>query len=134
VDIIHQFFRFFVALADLSQSANLFGAGSVEENMESIGTLPQEIRGASSDENTVAFLRVLVQHLLGKFHHVVGVEGLVKRHAALVAASPENLSEPGESAVAAFVAVKHGPGIDVGDFGDLFGESVVPKFPAEALS
>src|SRR5437016_4599311 len=52
VDIIHQFFRFFVALADLSQSANLFGAGSVEENMESIGTLPQEIRGASSDENT----------------------------------------------------------------------------------
>ena len=43
-------------------------------------------------------------HLFQEFHHVVGVEGRIKWHAALEAAAPEDFGEPRKRAVHAFVA------------------------------
>jgi hypothetical protein len=70
---------------------------------------------------------------LADFNHLIGVKVVRARkgHASFIAAPPKHLGHAVKRAVDTLFTAQDRRTLHVGDFGDLFGQGVVPKLPAQ---
>src|SRR6185437_15304348 len=88
---IDQVLGVFQVPAQILDATQLFRAGSVEKDVESVIALAQEIGRAAPDDHAVALLGDVAHYFFPDLNHAVGTEWLVREvGAAFVAAPPED--------------------------------------------
>src|SRR5207244_12844926 len=135
VDRVHQFFGCALAPADFSQTSELLRARRIQKDVKRIRPLAEKIWRAPAHDDAISRSRSVFHDLLPDRHKAIGVKnvGAGKRHVSLVASPPEHFGKAVKSAVHALVTTRYCRGIDPGNLGDLFGQLMIPKFPAEPL-
>ncbi len=125
--------RFFFGFADGFDAPDFFFVGSVDENVEGVGTIAQEVGSAAADDDAIAARGDVFNDFLQHFDHAIGVKdpGPADSKRPFVTAARVNFEEAIEEGVQALVAALGFALINVCGAGDFRGDFLVPEFPAE---
>ena len=135
VDGIHELLGFLGILAASQQAAHFIFPGSVKKYTQGIRAVPEKMLRPPADDDRVAGFRGVLNDPFGKFQNAFAVDHveLVGIQAAFITPAQEGFEESVVHGIRAFLAnLDDGLGA-VGKPGDLLGQQLIPKLPAQLV-